>query len=85
MTNKTKNWIIEFYKIAPDTLEINGYTCDLKPAMLKVKSFIQSLLIQSKQDTLEEVKEKVKRTFNGYGGTLGFTEVELSNLLTKLK
>ncbi len=50
---KKENWIKEFNKIAPATLEIEGYVCDLRPVMLKVKSFIH----QTRKEAFEEADD----------------------------
>ena len=48
-----------------------------------VTDWLTQTLQAERQKREEMVEEKIKTIFNGYGGTLGFTESELRQALTQ--
>ena len=48
----------------------------------EIRNILAIALQDIRQETLEEVGSKVKYYFNGYGGTLGFTQGELLEFLS---
>ena len=88
MTTTKENWIEQFDKIAPVSLEIKDYICDLSPVIKKIKSFIQTLISDTaknaREEIIEEMKkcvpEKVKYMWWCYGEILGKDELEISHI-----
>jgi len=58
-----EEWQKEFDKIAPATLEIEGYSCDLRPVIKPIKSSIRNLLASQKQEILDIVLEDVPHRY----------------------
>ena len=82
IAEKVEDLISQGFCFQHEIITETGSYPKTKEALNKtLQDTIDTVLEEERVDKTGNLHDKVKRTFNGYGGVLGFTEQDLHNLV----